>query len=348
MKEIKLCLIGFGNAAKAFCNLLLLKQKEIESAFDCSITISAIAGRSKGSALNTNGIVLKDLLANVKEFGDFKRLKDYCDDGNVYTLIEQSEADVLIELSSLSINDGQPAISYIEKAFEMGMSVITANKGPVAWDYTRLNSIASRNKLAFLCETTVMDGTPVFNLYKETLPLCRVESIKGILNSTSNFIIEEMEKNITVHDAIKKAQERGFAEADPSLDIEGWDAAAKTAVLANVLMGASITPFDIDREGVTELTLEEVQDAVKTGKKVKLICEAWRSGESVSGSVKLKTVERDEIYANIDSTSSVLSLNTDLMGEVVIIEKNPEIEQTGYGVFSDLMTYLKERSKEKW
>ncbi len=194
--------------------------------------------------------------------------------------------------------------------------------------------------LQFLYETTVMDGTPIFNLVKYTLPGCRVESFKGILNSTTNFVIEEMEKGNSYDEAIKEAQRRGFAEANPELDIEGWDAAAKTTALANVLMDADLTPLDIQREGIENIEMEDIEKALKDNKKIKLLCEGYRENGKVYGRVKPTLVDKSDLFATVDATSSVLSITTDLMGEVVILERNPEIQQTAYGIYSDLLTLL--------
>jgi homoserine dehydrogenase len=175
-----------------------------------------------------------------------------------------------------------------------------------------------------------MDGTPVFNLVKYTLPGCRVKSFKGILNSTTNFVIEEMEKGNDYASAIKQAQLEGFAEADPSLDIDGWDAAAKTTALANVLLDGDLTPLDIDRKGIRHITATDVNNAFKENKKIKLICEGYVENGQVIGIVSPQLVNQSDLFANIDATSSLVSITTDLMGEIIIIEKNPEIQQTGY------------------
>jgi homoserine dehydrogenase len=261
-------------------------------------------------------------------------------DMDTRSLIEQSGADVMIEMSALSITDGQPAISHIEKAFGLDMHVITANKGPIAWKYKVLKKMAEDKNLQFLYETTVMDGTPVFNLVKYTLPGCRVKSFKGILNSTTNFVIEEMEKGNDYASAIKQAQLEGFAEADPSLDIDGWDAAAKTTALANVLLDGDLTPLDIDRKGIRHITATDVNNAFKENKKIKLICEGYVENGQVIGIVSPQLVNQSDLFANIDATSSLVSITTDLMGEIIIIEKNPEIQQTGYGIYSDMLRLL--------
>jgi homoserine dehydrogenase len=345
--QIKLCIIGFGNAAKAFCQILNDKADEIEKTYGYKVIVTAIAGRSKGSMIDASGIALEKMLASIQKTGKLSAREEDLIDCQTNELIEGCNADVMIELSTLSITDGQPAIRHIEKAFVRGLHVITANKGPIAWDFERLSTMADKLKRIFLYETIVMDGTPIFNLVRETLPGCKVLSFKGILNSTTNFILEEMERGATYDDAVKEAQRRGFAEADPSLDVDGWDAAAKTTAIANVILKAKLKPTDIDRTGIGGITIEEIKEAGLKNKKIKLLCEGYMENGKAIGKVHPVLVDRNDIFSHIDATSSALSITTDMMGEIYIIEKDPEIEQTAYGIYSDLLTLLKRLKYEQ-
>jgi len=338
-KVINLCVVGFGNAGQAFAKMLIQEHGNLSILTGYDVRITAIATNSKGCLLNKDGLNLNKVIESVEKYGDFQALSS--DKISTIDLIKSSGAHVMIELSALSIDDGQPAISYIETAFSLDMHVITANKGPIAWCYRKLQNIANRKELKFLYETTVMDGTPIFNLVKYSLPGTKVLSFKGILNSTTNFIIEEMELGNTYEAAIKEAQRRGFAEADPSLDVDGWDAAAKTAALANVLMNGSLTPMTVDREGIKNLTPHDVKEALNAGKKIKLLCEGYIENGDVIGKVRPVLLDEKDIFSRVDATSSILSVTTNLMGEVIVVEKNPEIQQTAYGVYSDLITLLK-------
>ncbi len=340
MKELRLCLIGFGNAGKAFCRLLGDKAAEIERDAGCSVVVSAVAGRSKGNMILAKGIDAGTLVDAVENSGGLPGAADEPDGLDVLEVIRRSNADVLLELSTLSIFDGQPAISHIEEAFKNGMHVITANKGPIAWDFRRLAKMAADRRLEFLYETVVMDGTPVFNLVRNSLPGCRILGFRGILNSTTNFIVAQMEKGFDFNDAVREAQRRGFAEADPSLDIDGWDAAAKTAALANALLGADLKPTEVDRTGIAGITAQAIEEARKEGRKYKLICEASITEGVAAASVRPVAVGSEDIYSLIDATSSIITIRTDLMGDISIVEKDPEIEQTAYGIYSDLLTLI--------
>ena len=341
-KEMNICLVGFGNACQEFCRMLITKCLELKESTGYVIKVTAIAGRSKGGIINSQGIDLEKALRDVKTTGSFDTSAEDTVNMDTLQVIRQCSANVLVELSTLSIYDGQPAISYIEAAFNRGMHVITGNKGPIAWKYQKLRDNSLQRGLQFLYETTVMDGTPVFNFVKYSLPGCKVLSFRGILNSTTNFVLEQMEGGNSYEYAIKEAKRRGFAEEDPTLDIDGWDAAAKTAVLLNVLMGANVNPKEINRRGVAHITLEDIKRAKEKNCKIKLICEGYMEDNKAKGRVHPVYINNNDTFSNIDATSSILSITTDLMGEMQIIEKNPEIQQTAYGIYSDLLTLIKE------
>ena len=340
-KVISICLVGFGNAAQEFCRMLITKNLEIKANTGYDIRVTAIAGRSKGAMINSKGINLTKALIDVKNTGSFDSSAQDVVNMETLRVIRSCNANVLVELSTLSIYDGEPAITHIETAFDIGMHVITGNKGPIAWKYQKLRDNSVERGLQFLYETTVMDGTPIFNFVKYALPGCKVVSFRGILNSTTNFVLEEMEKGNSYENAIKEAKRRGFAEDDPSMDIDGWDAAAKTAALLNVLMDTNINPTEIDRQGLVHITLEDIEKAKDKQCKIKLLCEGYIEDNKARGKVHPVYISNNDTLSNIDATSSILCITTDLMGEVQIVEKNPEIQQTAYGIYSDLLTLIK-------
>lgn len=223
--------------------------------------------------------------------------------------------------------------------------MITANKGPIAWAYDSLKAEAEEARVEFCYETTVMDGAPVFNLADYTLRMCRVTEIVGILNSTTNYVLEEMAAGKAYEEIIIEGQRRGFIEADPTMDIEGYDAAAKLTALANVLMDADITPDMIDRRGIENITLENIEAAATEDKVIKLICRAKASEDggvstNITAQVRPERIPKVDLMATIKGTTSMVSIETDLMGTISIVEHEPEIEQTAYGVFSDMLRIM--------
>lgn len=344
MRTLKLAIIGFGNSGRALAKIILEKQKEIKNSFNYELKVTAIATASKGNLLNKEGIDLEKALSDVERSGSFDRIDSAYSELSTMEIIDRTDYDVMIEITPLNIFTGQPAIEHIQRVINRGKHVITANKGPIAWKYRELKALADKQKVIFLHETTVMDGTPIFNLVEETLPMCKILEINGILNTTTNFVLEEISKGKSYEEAIEEGKRRGFVEAEPSLDIEGWDAAAKTAALINVLMEGDVTPKDIYRKGIEDITSEDIQKAEESGRIIKLLCHGGIKDGKAFGRVSPIEIDKKHIFSTITGTSSVLSIKTDLMGEITVVEHDPEIEQTGYGLFSDLLRLIKKLS----
>jgi homoserine dehydrogenase len=261
--------------------------------------------------------------------------------GSVDEFIDRARPEIAIELTTLNPATGEPAISHIRAAFARGLHVVTANKGPIAHAYSALMEEARRTNVEFRFESTVMDGAPVFNLVRNNLPGCKIRGFTGVVNSTTNVVIETLRKGRTLAEGIAEAQKIGIAEADASYDIDGWDAAAKAAALANVLMNARLTPLDVDRRGIGRLTPEKLGELKLQGKTVRLVARARMVGEAVKLRVRAEVLDQTDILASVHGTSNLLLLDTDLMGTVGMAEISPGVEQTAYGVFSDVIDIAK-------
>jgi len=331
MRTIDLCLLGFGNAGRAFARLLLDKHGDIAARYGADVRVTAIATGRHGALAEPGGVDLAAALETIEGGGSFPG-------GQSALEIAQSAAyDVLIEATPLNIRTGQPAIDHIRAALTRGRHAVTANKGPVAWAWHELQELARENGVHLFCETTVMDGTPVFNLADRTLPLAEVTEVSGILNSTTNFILERLAAGEEYDAILAEGQRLGFVEADPAMDIDGYDAAAKITALLNVLMDARMTPDRVDRTGIGAVTIEDIRAAAERGRVIKLLCRGWRENGAVRASVKPVEVPRGDLLATIGATSSVVSITTDLMGKLSVVEHDPLIQQTGYGIFSDVL-----------
>ena len=341
MEKLKLCFIGFGNVGQKFSELLLEKEEWLRETFGREIAVTGISGRSKGSLVDPAGLDLPEILSQVKTTGHFDPESPAYFEGTTEEMMSASQADVLFEMSTLSIKDGLPAADYIRYALDHGMHVITTNKGPEAWYYDELKDKADAAGLTYLYETIVMDGTPTFNLMTETLHGNTVSGIMGILNGTSNFMMKQLEEGISFDDAVKAAQDIGLAEADPSMDIDGWDGAAKICALANILMDAKITPPDVEVESVRSVTAEDLADAKSCGMCIKYICRAVRTEDGVKVTVKPEELPREHAYNSVNGTSAAITLYTGLAGELTVIQTDPGLLQTAYGAYSDLITLLK-------
>ena len=257
--------------------------------------------------------------------------------GDVRGWLRAANADVLFEATSLSPLDGQPAIDHIRAALEMGAHAITANKGPIVHAYEQLTSLALAKGRRFLFESTVMDGVPIFSLFRDNLPAIELRGFRGILNSTTNVILGGMEDGLSFEESLAKAQQIGVAETDPSNDIDGWDAAVKVAAVIRVLMGVPIRLEDIQREGIGKLSGEAVRAARAEGRPYKLVCRAQREVRGVTASVQPEQVPLNDPLAWVAGTSSIVYFETDIFPGLAITENNPGLEATAYGMLADFV-----------
>ena len=255
---------------------------------------------------------------------------------NVREWLAAARADVLFEATSLNVRDGQPAVDHIRAALEHGAHAITANKGPIVHAYRELRDLAAARGKRFLFESTVMDGVPIFSLFDQ-LPAIHLQGFHGILNSTTNVILGEMEQGLPFDAALKKAQELGVAETDATHDIDGWDAAVKTAALITVLMDVPVRLEDIQREGIRDLTTEALHNARRDGWPFKLVCRARREGAGVRASVAPEKVLASSPMGKISGTSSYVYFETDIFPGLAITEENPGLYATAYGMLGDFV-----------
>lgn len=256
---------------------------------------------------------------------------------SVEEFLDRARADIAVELTTLNPATGQPAIDHIRAAFSRGMHVVTANKGPIAHAYADLRDEAQRRGLEFRFEATVMDGAPVFNQVRNNLPGVQVTGFTGVLNSTSKIVIETMAQGGSFEEGLETARRMGIAEADAAFDVEGWDSAAKTAALANVLMDAQTTPQSVSTKGITRLTPDRVRELKRSGKTVRLVSRAKRANAGISLRVRAEVLDETDLLASVHGTSNLLLLHTDLMGTIGTVSISPAVEQTAYGVFIDLV-----------
>jgi homoserine dehydrogenase len=314
---LKVALIGYGNVGRALARLL--RQKRADFPF----TITGIQTLRHGTAVDPDGLPddapLGPRVGSIEEF------------------LEAAKAEVAVELTTLEPSSGEPAISHICAAFARGMHVVTANKGPLAHAYASLRDEAAGAGVEFRFESAVMDGAPVFNLWQHNLPGVKVLGFAGVLNSTTKVVIETMEQGGSFEFGLATARQMGITEADGSFDVEGWDSAAKAAALANVLMDARTTPQEVSTRGITRLTPKRLHEIGRQGKTVRLVSRGRRTPSGVSLRVRAEVLDRDDILAATPGTSNLILFHTDLMGTFGTVSIEPGVEQTAYGVFSDLV-----------
>jgi len=252
-------------------------------------------------------------------------------------MIKQADADMMVEATYTDLKTGEPATSHIRAALEKGMHVTTTNKGPLALFSREMQKLADDKGVKFLYEGTVMSGTPLLNMIRETLAGCNITEAKGILNGTTNYILTRMEEGMAYEDALKQAQDLGYAEAVPDADVLGWDALAKVTILANTVFGASCKPDDFPCKGITEITVDAIKKAKADGKRYKLIGKVWRDGDKVKGSVGPELVEMTHPLAGIMEGINAMTITTDALGDVTVVGPGAGRVETGYSALVDII-----------
>ncbi|HOC43994.1 MAG TPA: homoserine dehydrogenase [Thermoanaerobaculales bacterium] len=335
---MRLLFIGFGTVGQGLSELLLAKREELAQSFGFDAVVVGIADMLKGSAYDPDGLDLAEALARV---GRGESLSDWTGVGQSWdapTMIAEADADAMIEATYTDITTGQPATDHIRAALERGMHVTTTNKGPLALHSKELIEIARESGLQLLYEGTVMAGTPLLGLIRETLAGSTISEMRGILNGTTNYILTQMEGGMDYQAALAQAQQLGYAEAVPDADVLGLDALAKVTILANVVFGANLRPSDSPCQGITEISSADISQAASDGQRYKLIGRVWRDEHGVHASVAPQRLPLSHPLAGVGGATNAMTITTDALGEVTIIGPGAGRRQTGFALLADLLT----------
>ena len=326
---MRLIFIGFGTVVQGLAELLIEKKDYLLKNYGMDIVVVGISDKLKGSLFSPKGIDLSSALDLVKEEKLLSEISEIAYEGDAQSLIQDAEADVMIEATYTDIKTGEPATSHIRSALEKGMHVATTNKGPIALKYQELMKLAREKEVKLRFEGTVMSGTPLLNFIRETLAGSAIREIKGILNGTTNYILTRMEEGLPYEDALKKAQELGYAEAVPDADVLGWDALAKVTILAKVVFGAESEPFDYPCEGITNIAASAIAEAKNSGKRFKLIGKVWKEGSYTKASVAPEEVSFSHPLASVMGAMNAVTITTDTLGEVTVSGPGAGKKETG-------------------
>ncbi len=342
MSTLSIIFVGFGNVGKALYKLLERKREILDEVYGFDYRIVGVATGRHGMALDPMGLPMDRVLEaldsgeSIAEFHRGPAVKD------AFEFIRQSNADVMFENSPVSYKDGQPAIDHIREALEMGMHAITANKGPVVHAFQELTALGAQKGKRFLFESAVMDGAPIFSLFRGPLPAIELRGFSGILNSCTNLLIGLMEEEKTFDEAVAYAQSIGITETDPSGDIDGWDAAIKVAAISSVVMGVPLKPADVEREGIRSITPQMILEARAAGERWKLVCTARRDEKGgIKACVKPQRVRPTSPLFSINGTSSFVQFETDVLPGLGIVEGDPSPDTTAYGLLADLINAVR-------
>jgi len=334
----KIAFIGFGVVGQGFTQILLEKKQMLKKKYDFDFSIVAISDLMKGSVYEESGLDMNkilDLVNNGKKIDEYPRGVKGMDSIETIT---KTNADVIVEVTYTDVKTGEPALTHIKTAFEHKKHVISTNKGPVVKEVNKLLKLAKHKKVHYGFEGVVLAGTPALNLAQYTLSGNRISGFKGILNGTTNYILTKMEEGMSYQNALKKAQDLGYAEADPTGDVEGLDALGKVVILSNVVLGKNITWEEVKRKGITEISVEDIRKAKDEGKRWKLIGKAEiKKDGSFSSEVSPERLSLDDPLAGVTGATNALTYFTDELGPVTIVGPGAGKRETGYSLLIDLL-----------
>jgi homoserine dehydrogenase len=335
----KIAIIGFGVVGQGFAELLESKAEVLRNDTGLEVRLVAIADSAKGSVIVPEGIGIGQALAWIKDGKSLNQFSGTEQGLDAVATIERCGADILFEASWTDIKTAEPATTYIRRALARGMHVVTTNKGPLALHAHKLLAEAKDRGLELRFEGTVMSGTPLLNLARYGLAGCQISEIRGILNGTTNFILTQMSEGGSYDQALRTAQDLGYAEAIPDADVLGWDALAKVCILANTLFDAEIHPDPNAWTciGITGIKAEEIEAAREAGQVYKLIGRVWREEGRVRVSVSPQRIPKEDPLAGVSGAGNALTFTTDALGEVTIKGPGAGKIPTGYAMLVDLL-----------
>ena len=336
--NIKLAFIGYGTVAQGFTEIIMEKEKMLREKYDLHFKVVAISDFIKGSVYDEEGLNMREILSLIKHGKSLEKYPSGIKGMDGLETIQKTHSDTIVEVTYTDIKTGEPALTHIKTALEAGKNVISTNKGPAVKQTSELLEIAKKNKVFYKFEGTVLSGTPALNLVKYTLAGINITGFKGILNGTTNYILTRMEEGMAYTDALKKAQELGYAEADPSGDVDGLDALGKVVILTNVVLGKKLDWSDVEAQGITHISLDDVRKARENNKRWKLIGKAKiQKDGSVAASVSPEQLPLSDPLAGVNEAINALTFMTDELGSVTIVGPGAGKRETGFALLIDLI-----------
>ena len=332
---MRIILCGFGVVGQSLVKLFESRAEDLYAKYGLKPRVVGVFD-SKGSAVDKSGLDLNKLIEVKKKFGTVKNYSDKKNTMSGIDMLKNVEADVLIETTASNYKDAEPGMTHITTAMKKGMHVISVNKGPLALAFPSLMELATYNQVMFKFSGTVGGGTPILDYAKNSLSGERITSFAGILNGTTNYILTNMATGVSYEDALKDAQDKGYVEADESLDLDGLDAAAKLVILANWIMGMKVTMPDIDCTGIRKVTTEDIKKAAKNNCSVKLIASCNK--ELI---VAPKEVPNDDPLC-VNGTLNAIAFTSEHSGTQTIIGRGAGGMETASSILRDLLDIRQE------
>ena len=340
MKKQRIAIIGFGTVGQGLLEILQSKRNHLKQSYGYDFDIVAISDQRFGSVYNEKGL---DVSLVLEQAGKGENLELIADKLSAVTgfdalqTIRKTNANIICEATYTDIKTGGPALEHHKVAFELGKHVVTTNKGPVAVDYKNLKALADKNNCFWGIEGTVIAGTPVIKLIENELAGCQIKEVSGLLNGTTNYMLTEMANGCTYEAALDQAQKLGYAEANPTADVEGHDVLAKVVILTNVVMGTALKVDEVKCKGITNITVQDIEDAKKAGKTWKLIGRSAKTKNGIVAEVKPVCLDNSDPLAGISGATNAIAIDTDLLGKVAVSGPGAGKIETGFALVSDLL-----------
>lgn len=340
----RVAILGFGQVGQGFAEIVLERGETLSRLYGLDVRVVSISDTLLGAVHHPDGLDLAEALRAVKES---RSLDAYPSSPGLqrgwdsFRMIRETNADTVLELTYTDIRTGQPAIDHTRAAFEAGRNVVTSNKGPVALAYAELAALARSRGVRWGFEGTVMSGTPAIRMALVSLAGNEIRAVRGILNGTTNYILTRMEDGLSFDEALAEAQRLGYAEADPTNDVDGYDALAKVVILANVVMGEPLAVADVEREGIRHLTADDVRRAREEGCRWKLIGEARRVDGRVVASVGPRKIPVSDPLASVGGAVNAITYECDLSGPITLVGAGAGRVETGFAILADLLNIVR-------
>ncbi|MBU9713801.1 homoserine dehydrogenase [Evansella tamaricis] len=344
---MKIAFVGFGGVGQSLAKLLVEQKRQLIEDFGFEPVIVAVSDVMKGAVYDPKGLDIPHLLEVLDETGNmenyFNTRSKVVKGLNSLETITGTNAEVIVEVTYTNVKTGQPAIDHCKAAFENKKSLVTTNKGPVALLYQELGELAAKNDVFWGFEGTVMSGTPALRMPVSTLAGNDITEIKGILNGTTNYILTEMEAGSSYENALAKAQELGYAEADPTSDVEGYDARYKAVILSNYLMGGNITPDDVACQGISGITVEKMEEVKSRNKTIRLLARIKKANGKITAKVQPEELEKNDPLASVQGPTNGILYKCNLAGPIFLTGAGAGLRETAYSLLIDLINYQREK-----
>ncbi len=347
MKHLRLSLVGFGVVGQGFAELLASKHAFLKQHYGVDVTLASVANARHGFIYREDGLhipTLLELTAMQRPLTEYQGVAHW---DSALEGLQATAADVMVEVTPTNLRDAEPGMSHIRMALSKGMHVVTANKGPAALAANELYALASEHGVQLRMESTVMAGTPVISTIREGMAGARVLAMRAILNGTTNYILSAMASDRDYAEALADAQAQGYAETDPTADVEGYDAVAKTLILAALVFGHALKPEQVIRQGITTITREQIQAAQGQDKRIKLIASLRLlssndgQGDTLEARVEPTALDLSDPLARVNGVMNALTIQADTLSEVTIIGPGAGRIQTGQGLLADVLACVR-------